>query len=201
MSKNKSDRETLIEQCLQDAHCERTGEMLDESWWDDMKANVAGTVQGAKQGLKNFKKKAKNTIQRGKNAVARSAGYVSNVSKGIGNAAVGLHKAGMNQPAAAPRFQTKKLRSMDQGVDKSESIPAGFAKNYAKLVSYSKGISENIEKVMQAAAAAFPTIPIEQLPVATDLENAKAFFSELAQWDMEADYEKSKEFFNQLANK
>lgn len=191
---SKTEREILIEQCLQDSYLERTGEMLDESWWDDMKANIAGTVQGAKQGLKNFKKKTKNTIQRGKNAVARGAGYVSNVGKGIGNAAATLHSAGMNQQPTSVPFQTKELRDMDANVDKSESVPAQFAKNYSKIISYSKGISENIDKLIQIISQVMPDGSFEKFPLADEIKEAKDTFENLVEWDLENDYFALKKF-------
>lgn len=191
---SKTEREILIEQCLVDAHCSRTGEMVDESWWDDMKANVSGAVQGSKQGLKNLRKNVKNKIQRGKNAIARGAGYVSNVGKGIGNAAATLHSAGMNQQPTSVPFQTKELRDMDANVDKSESIPAQFAKNYSKIISYSKGISENIDKLIQIISQVMPDGSFEKFPLAGEIKEAKDTFENLGEWDLENDYFALKKF-------
>lgn len=46
-----SDRDILIEQCLYDAYCERNG-IVNEGWWDNVKAGTAGALAGMGGALK-----------------------------------------------------------------------------------------------------------------------------------------------------
>lgn len=139
-----TERDILIEQCLMDAYCERTGEQLDEGWWDNMKAKGAGWVSGAKQGLKNFGDKASNAAKMTGNWFGRKADQASNIAKNLG--------------AAANNQDMKKgvdPRSITQGIsDPSKRIPAAFAKNYGKVQSYAKSLVDTLGAFGQSLEAA-----------------------------------------------
>lgn len=139
-----TERDFLIEQCLMDAYCERTGEQLDEGWWDDLKAKGAGLVSGAKQGLKNFGDKASNAAKMTGNWFGRKADQASNIAKNIGAAANNTEmKKGVNP------------RSVTQGLsDPSKRIPAAFAKNYGKVQSYAKSLVDTLGAFGQSLEAA-----------------------------------------------
>lgn len=139
-----TERDILIEQCLMDAYCERTGEQLDEGWWDDMKAKASGVVAGARQGLKNFGDKASNAAKMTGNWFGRKKDQASNIVK--------------NLSAAANNQDTKKgvdPRSVTQGIsDPSKRIPAAFAKNYGKVQSYAKSLVDTLGAFGQSLEAA-----------------------------------------------
>lgn len=66
MSKRKlSDREFLIEQCLQDAYYNRNEDRLDEGWWENIKASANGAKEWLKADLKDsFTLKSKQKIKK-----------------------------------------------------------------------------------------------------------------------------------------
>ena len=132
-----NDRDFLIEQCMRDAYCERTGEQLDEGWWDDMKAGAAGMWSGAKQGLKNMGTRAKNIAGNAKKTV-QNAGTL------IGAAGAGLKgdKSGMFK--AANKVGKNKWNDINDGV----TMPASFAKNFAKFQSYSKSATDVLNQLL-----------------------------------------------------
>lgn len=83
MSKRKlSDREFLIEQCLQDVQNEYIIEQLNEGWWDDFMAKERG-------GWEATKTRAGNLFKRGKNKkhieTARLDGSVKSYAKSLAN--------------------------------------------------------------------------------------------------------------------
>ena len=130
-------RDFLIEQCMRDAYCERTGEPLDESWWDDMKAGAAGMWSGAKQGLKNMGTRTKNIASNAKKTV-QNAGTL------LGAAGAGLKgdKSGMFR--AANKVGRNKWTDVNDGV----TMPASFAKNFAKFCSYSESATDVLGQVL-----------------------------------------------------
>lgn len=72
--KQPTNRELLIEQCLYDAYCEENN-IINEGMWDNIKANVAGAVAGAWNGLKadaanSFRLRSRDQI---KNDVSNAA--------------------------------------------------------------------------------------------------------------------------------
>lgn len=137
-----NDRDFLIEQCMRDAYCERTGEQLDEGWWDDMKAGAAGMWGGAKQGLKNMGTRAKNIAGNAKKTV-QNAGTL------LGAAGAGLKgdKGGMFK--AANKVGKNKWNDINDGV----TMPASFAKNFAKFQSYSKSATDVLNQLLNVVEA------------------------------------------------
>ena len=131
-----TERDFLIEQCMRDAYCERTGEQLDEGWWDDMKANAAGAWAGAKQGIKNIGDKASNATKMTKNWFGRKKDQISNMAKNLGAAANNQSMTNGVNP-----------RSVTQGIsDPSKRVPASFAKNFAKIRSYAGSVVDVLSK-------------------------------------------------------
>lgn len=139
MAKRKqlSEVDFLIEQCLVDAHCERTGEMVNEGWFDTLKANVAGAASGIKQGIKN-------TGTRIANAGKTVGNVASNAAKGV--KATGNILAG-NKEGAMQNIDG--LNSLDKGHNEI-STTAQDAKRTAKLASYVKSIKNIIADYMKA---------------------------------------------------
>ena len=82
MAKSKvSERDFLIEQCIQDARYER----LDEGWWDDVKANVRGAGEWLKQDAKDsFKLRKKGDVKNNRK-YARINGKVKSYANSIAN--------------------------------------------------------------------------------------------------------------------
>lgn len=139
-------RDILIEQCLIDAYCERTGEnpdLIEEGWWDNIKAGAAGMMGGLKQGAKNLGNKASNAAKMTGNWFGRKKDQISNVTKNLGALA-------NNQEISA-----KDPRSITQGIsDPAKRIPAAFAKNFGKVQSYAKSLSETFGAFASALEAA-----------------------------------------------
>ena len=132
-------RNILIEQCLIDAYCERTGknpELIEEGWWDNVKAGAAGAWAGAKQGIKNIGDKASNAAKMTKNWFGRKKDQISNMAKNLGAAANNQSMTNGVNP-----------RSVTQGIsDPAKRVPASFAKNFAKIRSYAASAADVLSK-------------------------------------------------------
>ena len=143
-----TERDYLIEQCLMDAYCERTGEQLDEGWWDNLKAGAAGAWAGAKQGLKNLGSKASNAAKMSGNWFGRKKDQISNAYKNLG--------------AMANNQEGKKgvdPRSVTQGItDPASRISAGDAKKWAQIQSYAKSVGDTLASYIEISNKLFPGI-------------------------------------------
>lgn len=84
MSKRKlSDREFLIEQCLQDAQNKYSINQLDEGWWDNIKANVRGAAEWIKQDASDsFKLRGQGKVQENRRK-ARAKGKIKSYAKSL----------------------------------------------------------------------------------------------------------------------
>ena len=132
-----NDRDFLIEQCMRDAYCERTGEQLNESWWDDMKAGAAGMWGGAKQGIKNMGTRAKNIAGNAKKTVQNAGTLMGAAGAGLKGDKSGMFKA-------ANKVGKNKWNDINDGV----TMPASFAKNFAKFQSYSKSATDILNQLL-----------------------------------------------------
>ena len=179
MSKDKSDRETLIEQCLQDAYCERTGEILDESlksWFAGKKAQVGQAAKNVKTGIGNAVKTVGNA------GVVAGRGIktgLSNAKKGIAHnaakgarklAAKGLERLGASNAAQEIRdtqAQADQNFQYDQ-VDTTDAFAKGKygsvtdARTNAERVTLAKQIVELLTQ-FQAVGGKIPKIGINTL--------------------------------------
>lgn len=158
MAKRKqlSEVDFLIEQCLVDAHCERTGEMVNEGWFDTLKANVAGATSGIKQGIKN-------TGTRLANAGKTVSNVASNAAKGV--KATGNILAGNKEGAIQSINGLKKFNKGHNEI----SATARDVNRTAKLASYIKSIKNIINDYMKAGGTQEELFT--ELGIATDVEN------------------------------
>jgi len=134
--KHISERELLISQINEDLQYAK-GEKIDESWFDDLKANVSGGINGLKQGVKNTGRRIAN--------VGRTVKQVgSNISQGAraaGNLAIG------NKEAALQNVNNVKNATAN---NKSIDNTAKNAASSAKVASYSKSILNTVGAYIKA---------------------------------------------------
>jgi hypothetical protein len=146
-----TERDFLIEQCLMDAYCERTGEQLDEGWWDDMKAGVSGAWAGAKQKIKNAGKRISN--------------FTSNTGKALGNTKkmVGALGSGIMGNADAAKEKLGSVEKMDKLSKGTRN--AGQAKNWARVQTYAKSVKDVLNSLLNSikAAGAEPALEEEDV--------------------------------------
>ena len=88
--KHISKRDFLIEQCLQDAYCQRTGDMIEEGFSDWLAGKKAKL--GTK--MNNLATRAKNAVGRVANATSNAVGATKNA---ISNAAGAMQHAADNR--------------------------------------------------------------------------------------------------------
>ena len=117
------DRDFLIEQCMNDAYYERTGEQIDESlrsWLAGKKAQISQGVKNIGTGIGNAAKSIANKAIVGKRAVETG---ISNLGKGIAHntkkgirtlAASGLDKLGAKNAA-------REIQDYQANIDKNFS--------------------------------------------------------------------------------
>lgn len=133
-----SERDFLIEQCLLDAYCERTGRQLDEGLIDNIKAGAAGAWAGAKQKVKNTGKRISNAA--------------SNIKKMAGNAKK-IANAGSSYLMGNKEAGNKQLASVDSMTNlNAGTANATGAKNLAKIKSYVKSITSNLDALQKVTA-------------------------------------------------
>lgn len=105
--KHISERDFLIEQCIQDAYCQRTGDMIEEGFGDWLAGKKAKL--GTK--MSNLATGAKNAVGRIANAASNAVGATKNA---ISNAAGAMQHAADNrafkQDAQNDMARAKRLR-------------------------------------------------------------------------------------------
>lgn len=134
--KHISERELLISQINEDLQYAK-GEKIDEGWFDDLKANVSGGINGLKQGVKNTGRRIAN--------VGRTVKQVgSNINQGAraaGNLAIGNKEAAL-QNVNNVKNATANNKSIDNTVKNAASS--------AKVASYSKSILNTVGAYIKA---------------------------------------------------
>ena len=120
-----SERDYLIEQCLQDAYCERTGEILQEGFGDWLAGKKAKL--GTK--MSNLATGAKNAIGAAKNATSNAIGAAKNAtSNAIGAMRHAADNRAFKKDAAAATARAARLRR--RGDDSAADAEDQMAQTY-----------------------------------------------------------------------
>ena len=175
----KSEREILIEQCLVDAHCSRTGEIVDESvasWFAGKKAKLGAAAKNVGTGIANAAKSVGNA---GVIAGRATKTGLSNAKKGAIHkmkqtgrklASAGLQKLGATGAAGeidARRQQADNDFQYDT-VDTSKRFEAGKYENTANAeqtaqrATLAKQIAELLTQ-FQSVGGKIPKVGIQTL--------------------------------------
>lgn len=125
MAKNKiTERDFLIEQCLRDAYCDRTGEMLDEGfgdWLAGKKAKLGAQMSNVKTGLKNAAGRVANTASNVVGAAKHAnksrklnkyADQLSDIGSALGNSQYAQDAEAL-RGQAAQKFQGQKFQGQE----------------------------------------------------------------------------------------
>lgn len=125
MSKHEiSERDYLIEQCLQDAYCERTGEILQEGlgdWLAGKKAKLGAQMSNVGTGLKNaagrIKNTASNVVGAAKHAnksrkLNKYADQLSDIGSALGNSQYAQDAEAL-RGQAAQKFQGQEFKGQE----------------------------------------------------------------------------------------
>lgn len=177
--RQSSDVDILIEQCLSDAYCERTGDMIDESlasWFAGKKAKLGAAANNIKTGIANAGKTIGNAavvagrgVKTGLNNAKK--GITHNVKQGARQlASAGLNKIGATsaaaevdakRQAAANNFSYDKVDTSDK-FQKGAYADTNAAEQNAQRVTLAKQISELLGQFKQAGGK-IPKVGIDSL--------------------------------------
>lgn len=145
-----TERDFLIEQCLMDAYCERTGEQLDEGWWDDMKAGAAGMASKVKDKFNNFKQRRANAKDFENKKKENMAAYNSWQNKQAEDAAMGRKVDGNSFQAKhqLDDFDHNQNIVDDQGMEQNaqNAKMQSYVKNTANFGKYCKETASILQK-------------------------------------------------------
>lgn len=125
MAKNKiTERDFLIEQCLRDAYCNRTGEMLDEGfgdWLAGKKAKLGAQMSNVGTGFKNAAGRvanaASNVVGAAKHAnksrkLNKYADQLSDIGSALGNSQYAQDAEAL-RGQAAQKFQGQEFQGQE----------------------------------------------------------------------------------------
>lgn len=132
MSKKKlSERSLLIEQCLQDAYCQRTGDIIEEGfgdWLAGKKAKIGAQMSNLATGAKNMTGRALNAT---KNAMGATKNAISNAAGAMRNAADNraFRKDAKNDLARAARLRRRGDTAAADAAEQSAQNNMNYADN------------------------------------------------------------------------
>lgn len=134
--KQLSEIDFLVEQIFNDISY-NNGEKINEGWFDDLKANVASKISGAKQGIKNTGQRIANVGRTAK----QLGSNVKQAVKGASNVVLGDKEAA--------KQNLNNIKSVTAN-NKAINTSAADAASNAKINSYSKSILNTVGAYIKA---------------------------------------------------